>query len=110
MMTFVIVQPDRLLNSQLSLSEINKSFIQAILQFQNTIDPLGHRVVVTVTHLPQRRANMMSSQQVSIRATGILDSVVAVMDQAVQRWSGQSNGPLDGALAAPSRHSEALRS
>ena len=38
MRTFVIVQPNSLLNSEMSLGKINKSIIEAILQFQNTIE------------------------------------------------------------------------
>jgi len=90
----VIVQPDRLLNRPVSLGEIHKGIIQAILQFQNTIDPLGHGVVVTVTHLAHRRANVVLSQQVSIGLAGILEAVVTVMDQASQGLSGLGNGHL----------------
>ena len=56
---FMVVEPDGLEDSQASLGNGGKTRVQTIFEFENTVDPFGQGVVVTVACLAHAGTNMV---------------------------------------------------
>ena len=96
----MIIQPDSLLGEELSLLEIKQALTQTILEFEDAIDPFSQSILVTITHLAQAGKNAQLSQSLPIEVTGVLDAMIAVMDQTRQGGGGLVNGPVAGPQSA----------
>ena len=92
----MIIQPDCRLGERLSLLEIKQALSQTILQFEDALDPLRQSILVTIAHLPQAGKDLQLSQSLPVEMTGVLEAMIAVMDQALQGKVGWVNGPLAG--------------
>src|SRR5687768_15647738 len=101
--TLMVVEPDGFGGGGGGMNNIGQRVAQAILQLEDTIDSLGLGIVVAVADLPHAGETADLSQAVAVGGTGVLDAMVAVLNEASQRRLGLSNGhvqcpqrPFDG--------------
>jgi len=89
----VIVQPDGL-NEGLLL--IDKQFIQPVFKLENTIDPFGHSVIITVTNLAHTGPYFVMVQQILIGFADVLNAVITVVNEPFKRLVSLLDGHLQG--------------
>ena len=97
----IVVQPDGLLNSSLSMLPIEEKGIEPILDFEDAIDAFGQGILIAVADLAHARADAGGEEPLTIGSRGVLDAVVRMMNHAGQRGCGRLvQGHVKGAKTA----------
>ena len=84
MRTIRIVQMDSLMDGQVNLGPIDKALSQVILVFENTDEAFGEDVVVAVTDCAHAGLDLVTQQGVHVQMAGVLDTMIAMMDQGLR--------------------------
>ncbi len=84
MRTIRIVQMDSLMDGQVNLGTIDKAISQVILVFENTDEAFGEDVVVAVADCAHAGLDLVTQQGVHVQMAGVLDTMIAMMDQGLR--------------------------
>lgn len=77
----MVIQPDTFTDGSLRLWRRSKAPIQPVLEFNDSVDPFSHSIIVAVSSCSHTRPDLIFAQEPPVRLTRILCSTVAVMYQ-----------------------------
>lgn len=97
----VVVEPDGLADSGVSMIEIDKEVCEAIFVFQDTVDTFCQGIIIAVTDFAHAGLDTERLEAVAVGVGRVLDTVVRVMDEALECVvGGLANGTFQGSLAS----------
>lgn len=83
--TFVVVEPASLLNGSICMFPIKKEVIKSVLDFEDAVDAFGQGILIAVANLTHAGADAGRLEPLTVGPRGVLNAMVRMMDQAVER-------------------------
>lgn len=83
----VVVKKNGLLNGSLSQCLSDKELVEAILDFENAVNPFGEGIVVTIADLAHAGTDLVLGKLVTNGLCGVLAAMITVKDEGQVRGS-----------------------